>query len=386
MGAALGLATPGCENTRVASFRPADGLQLDADEAQLWADSRREAARLDASGFVLPDPVWESYLHGLLQRLAADHAVGGVVFRAKVLVDPTLNAFALPNGELYLHTGLLARLENEAQLATVLAHECSHVHLRHGLRSVRDAKNKTAFYASLAAVTAGFGWAGCVVNLLGGVGTLAAVTGYSRELEREADAAGFQRYLAAGYDPSACARVFELLAEERRQSQLREPFFFGSHPRLQERIESFRELTSQAAAQPADQKRELGVATYEAQLARLLPASARAAAQAGDFPAALANVDRLLRRDPEQAPAHCLRGDILRRRGAEGDLPQAADHFRRALAQDAHLADAHRGLGLVCFKLGDKAAARTSLQRYLELAPAAADRAYMENYLQQCAP
>src|SRR6185369_18100131 len=90
------------------------------------------------------DPALESYLQGVVTRMtpkgmAANTAVH---YRIRVVEDPTLNAFAYPHGSIYVHTGLLARVENEDQLATVLGHEMTHVERRHMLRFERSARNK----------------------------------------------------------------------------------------------------------------------------------------------------------------------------------------------------------------------------------------------------
>lgn len=377
----LGLA--GCETTQVASFQPAKGLQLETDEARLWTRSNEEQEHLDASGFRLSDAPTDAYLARIIERLNSDNGAGGIHFEVKVLKDPTLNAFAFPNGVIYVHTGLLARLENEAQLATVLAHECSHVYLRHALKGMRDLKNKTAVYAGVGAVTVGFGLSGLVVNILGGIGTMAAVSGYSRDLEREADRLGFQRYLEAGYDPAECTAVFRILLEESRKSKNREPFFFGSHPRLQERIESFHELGADARAGDARRKE---AAAFTAMLPPILTADCRAALQAGNIEAALADAERLLALMPDSVESHTLKGEAHRKRSTDGDLPKAMASYRTAIALREGSPDAQRGLGLACLKAGDKASAKQALSRYLELSPTAPDRAHMEALLKQCEP
>src|SRR3990170_3267566 len=136
--------------------------------------------------------------------------------------DPTLNAFAMPNGHVYVHTGLLARLDDEAQLAMILGHEMTHVTHRHALKFNRDATNKQILYTILS-VAASIGVA------------LAAINGYGRDLEREADAEGMKRLVRAGYDPKEAAKVFELLRSEGKDRGTLETFFFGSHPRSEER-------------------------------------------------------------------------------------------------------------------------------------------------------
>src|SRR5215813_7423105 len=82
------------------------------------------------------DPVLGQYLARLVQTLMPDdtRAAGGPSLTVLVLSDPTLNAFAMPNGRIYVHTGLLAWLDNEAQLAMILGHEMAHVVNRDAIR------------------------------------------------------------------------------------------------------------------------------------------------------------------------------------------------------------------------------------------------------------
>ena len=126
-----------------AAFRP------DKDEVRLWEQSRAEEAKLREKARIYQDPLLVNYLQGVATRLnppgmAANVAVS---YRVAVLEDPTLNAFAYPDGSLYVHTGLLARMENEDELATVLGHEMTHVEDRHMLRYQRSAQNKQIGFA-----------------------------------------------------------------------------------------------------------------------------------------------------------------------------------------------------------------------------------------------
>src|SRR4030067_1130229 len=90
----------------------------------------------------------------------------------------------------------------EAQLATLLAHEMTHATHRHAIKQFRDARNKTAFLAVITAGTSG------LAAPLGALGTLAAITGYSREQEAEADREGFKLMVKAGYDPGEAPKLF----------------------------------------------------------------------------------------------------------------------------------------------------------------------------------
>jgi hypothetical protein len=114
------------------------------DEIKLWERSRDEETKLRDNVDLYQDPLLEDYLEQIVGRLnppgMADNPE--LAYTVTVLENPTLNAFAFPHGPLYVHTGLLARMESEDQLATVLGHEMTHVENRHMLRHRRSARNK----------------------------------------------------------------------------------------------------------------------------------------------------------------------------------------------------------------------------------------------------
>lgn len=369
------LACAGCESTNVAPLT-GEATVLAGDEQRLWQRAREESATLDRSGLVVNDPALDDYLNGVLARLYRDPLPRGARLHLRVLTDPTLNAFALPDGALYIHTGMLARLENEAQFATVLAHELTHTTHRHALKGFRHLKNQTGFLASFTGITGGAG------ALLGLLSTAASVSGYSKDLEREADREGYRLLFAAGYDPRESSKVFQLLLDETKRSKIKQPYFFGSHPRLAERRDTFAGL---ARTQPAEENTgRVAADTYAAALAGVFRLNATAALQAGDHDAALFSIRRHLALHPDSLGAQLIEADIHRRRNAEGDAALALAGYRRIAAAPDAPAAAHRGIGLVLFKQGDKSGAAAALRRYLELEPAADDRLYIEDYLKLC--
>ena len=254
-----------CVSTRLppvsatgASFEPT------ADELELWQESRVEEESLRNAVALYDDPLLEDYLDGVAARLTppAMAANRHIHYRVSVIEDPTLNAFAYPHGPLYVHTGLLARLENEDQLAAVLGHEMSHVEDRHMLRYRRSMQNKQValMTASIAAAVIlsneeDYQWrqgdwaqaqmVGVLGDVILGLGLqlafVAAVNGYGRDLEAEADQGGFHKLEAAGYDLAQAPRLYEiLLAGSSGDAGRAENYFFGSHPRLVERVASAR--------------------------------------------------------------------------------------------------------------------------------------------------
>ncbi|HYH45567.1 MAG TPA: M48 family metalloprotease, partial [Thermoanaerobaculia bacterium] len=132
------------------SFEPLD------DEVELWEESRAEEEKLLESVRLYDDPLLESYLEDIVESLTPPGMAANphLRYRVRIIEDPTLNAFAYPHGSIYIHTGLMARLENEDQLATVLGHEMSHVEGRHMLRQRRSAQNKEIGFAVLSVAAA----------------------------------------------------------------------------------------------------------------------------------------------------------------------------------------------------------------------------------------
>jgi predicted Zn-dependent protease len=212
------------------------------DEKRLWLRSEEEQKALSRSGIIYGDEDLDAYLSGIAKKLQPPEVYAQIPFKVKVIKNNLLNAFAYPNGAIYVHTGILARMDNEAQLATLLAHEMTHSTHRHMIEQFRDIKNKTAFLATIQVTTAGLGVYGSLATLLGTIGTIAAVTGYSREHETEADREGFELMLNAGYDPAEAPKLFLHLKKELEEENRKEPFFFGTHPRLKDRVENYETL------------------------------------------------------------------------------------------------------------------------------------------------
>jgi predicted Zn-dependent protease len=379
----------GCAQTRIA---PIDDSELEEDERHLWKQSAELQRRLDRSGEIFVDAELQGYLEEVAGRLFRDEfAAAGMEPRVRVLAAVDMNAFALANGSLYLHTAILARMDNEAQLATLLGHELSHVVQRHSLRSFRDVKNKTAFM-SAAAVVLSPAPGGSLAALLLQVGTVSSVFGYSRELEREADVLGFERLVAAGYDGTEAPRIFEQLRDY--QEELDEqgverddaPYFFSTHPRLEERIESYRRLIDESYGKSdrvASGTRNEAV--FAKRVERATVQQARLEVDAGRPRSADVTVRRVLARSPRNATAWLALGEALE---ASEAPDQARDAYQKAVAFDPGLAEAHRALGLSLFRAWRRSSGSESpasaighLERYLALEPRAPDRAHLESYL-----
>lgn len=368
----------GCGTT---PFGAGSDHTLDEDEQRLWATVTEEEKRIDQSGLLYTDVAVNEYLTSVLRKLSPPELIPGLLtVEVRVLKNPLLNAFAFPNGKIYVHTGMLARIQNEAQLATLLGHELTHATHRHTIQELRGIRRATAALATLQMVALPFGVFGLAATTLGAVGTLGSVTGYSRGKEQEADKEGLGRMVKAGYSPQEAPKFFEHLKEEITFRKVQEPYFFGSHPKVQDRIDSFHDLLQSTYA---DQGGEVGTDRYNAVMTPLIIDNAETDLAIGRFQLAQRDLERILSKQSRHARAHYLLGEVCRQRKGEGDAELSEKHYRQALEVDPQLPDPRRALGYALLKRGDRQNAKTELLKYLELAPHASDRAYVEQALKE---
>ncbi len=340
-----------------------DIRELAPGEKSLWQEADEFDRALVRAGKVNTDTALTAYLQGIMDRLYPEF---GGRLKVRLLSAQHINAFALPNGSIYVNAGLVARFENEAQLATVLAHEGAHFTHRHSMQQAERVRSAAAF----ALVVAMLG-----VPLVGDIVALSSMFGYSREHEREADVIGYQRLVSAGYSARESIRTFEHLQAEIKAADIKEPFFFASHPKLQERIDSYSELVKDADNGEVGRER-----FFEA------TAALRLASLEADLAAYRYRQVILILSNPEQRQAYppeagYYLGEAYRLRSEPGDDEAAEREFNSVIEAVPLFAPAHRALGMLYFKRGDRAHAAPLLRHYLELAPAAADRGYIEYYL-----
>ncbi len=168
-----------------------------------------------------------------------------------------INAFALPGGPMFVNRGMFDAAAEEGEVVGVMAHELSHVLLRHGTANATKAENPWLQLGQLAGVVGGAvvgGAAGSAIvqGSQFGLGTL--LLRYSRDFEKQADLLGAQIMAKAGYDPRALAHMFETIAGEAKSSGGGTPQWMSSHPDPGNRTQYItQEARSLTIATPADQ-------------------------------------------------------------------------------------------------------------------------------------
>ena len=178
-------------------------------EDQEIAIGRENHAEIIKRYGIYKDQKLQDYIQKVGERLAAVSHRRNLIYRFTLLDSQEINAFALPGGYIYITRGLLAYLNNEAELAAVLGHEIGHVTARHGVRQ-HSASTATGVLAAILASQTGVQGAGEALNAI----STALVRGYGREHELESDRLGAEYLARSGYDPLAMLDVIRVLKDQ----------------------------------------------------------------------------------------------------------------------------------------------------------------------------
>ncbi len=341
------------------------------DERGIWMQFDEAERGLALSPAIVRDTELGAFVRGVLCRAVGDDRCAGV--RLYLVRDASFNASMAPNGVMIVHTGLLARLHSEAELACILGHEFGHFELRHslqGFRARRGAGDAMAWISLLGAVS----------NTPMGSTNTSIIAGYyrfHREEEVEADLLGVEFIRGSRYRLRASIVWQRLLAEEnalRAERGLRRvrryaPSLLDTHPTELQRMGYFANLETENGAG------EDGVEGYRVATSRVLPLLFESLIKGNDF----AGADYVLRSRGDaigwDGPLLYLRGELYRQRANPRDLVTARDLFQQSIGQGDAPPESWRGLGLISIRLGDGASGKAALQEYLRRAPEAPDAA-----------
>jgi predicted Zn-dependent protease len=214
-------------------------------EAQEVSLGRESDPQIVAAYGLYEDAKLQAYVDRVGQKMARISHRPNLKFTFRVLDSPVINAFALPGGYVYVTRGILAHMNNEAELAVVLGHEIGHVTARHGVNQ----------YSRAQLAGLGLGLGSILVPQVAQFGQLAETAlgllflKYGRDDETQSDELGVQYALQAGYDATAGVRFFEVLDRMSQESGQSLPSWLSTHPNPGDRVARTRQLSQAQRAQ-----------------------------------------------------------------------------------------------------------------------------------------
>jgi len=330
---------------------------------------------------VLEDPIVVGFVNEIGQGLVTQIEPQPFLYRFRVILDPSLNAFAVPGGFVYLHSGTVLSAGSVDELAAVLGHEIAHVKAHHIAR-MKEKLAIPSMLTTLASLAAGIA-AGAPEVMAAGQGVNVAMQlSFSRELETEADRLGMGFMARGGYAPSEMTKFFErvLLAYGERPGQL--PPYLFSHPDVRQRIEvANRALPAMRVTGLRPPGVDVAFAAVQERLAMLVargrtslpPATGprnraavdeglaaaekrRAAGDAGGADAILAGLEHA---QPDDPRVPFRRGELAEQ---DGRFADAIDAYQRTLRLDPTRAQVLYRLGMAAKADGRRAEAVTAFE------------------------
>jgi beta-barrel assembly-enhancing protease len=377
--------------------------------------------RFEKDGVVYHEPALDAYLTHVGTAVVADKKLENVEWKFRALRDPVPNAFALPNGSIYINTGLLALLDDENQLAAVVAHEVTHVTQRHTYLRNRSVRKKTLAINILNTIGTWnpiTGTAGIAINLIASISPLMlalSVYGYSQDQEKEADLQGLKIATAAGFVPDGMPNSFKAMQRDLEGEQLNS--FYSDHPKLQDRVNYTTNSIAAGARKLSDDEARTARSDYLALMEAVDRHNIDLAINEGRFRSAVFVSQKLVSLHPDSSENVFYLAESYRTLGPrnaeltaqqltsgakkkaaktrskrtleeldaellatpagqeawKSNSAKAETLFLRALELNRFNAGAHRGLGMLYEKLDRKQEAASEYAKYLELAPNAID-------------
>jgi predicted Zn-dependent protease len=368
-------------------FNPIKAVVPDYDE-----DAEREMGmefdrQLQQAVRVIHDPVVAGFMNDLGQEIVRQVEPQPFIYRFRVIEDASLNAFAVPGGYVYFHSGTLLKVGSIDELAGVVGHEIAHVKGHHYIR-MRQKAQLPDLLAGIAGIVVAVAADAPEVLLWSQGINVALQLRFSREFETEADQLGGIFAARSGYEPSGIIAFFErILAETRRDPNQIPPYLF-THPEVEDRIatvatdaETLRpardpDSTLPEALREAQARLELLIDTKRTSLPSYAPpadrektdpllAEADRLAERGDADAALVQLARAEAVEPNDPRVPFRIGEILYQAKR---YPGAVAAYRRTVRLDPSRARVFYKLGLAYKAAGERHRAVFALEQALRRA------------------
>jgi beta-barrel assembly-enhancing protease len=331
---------------------PAHAIQED-EESRISRQFRREARRQLP---LVANPEIEGYVDHIGRRILSVMGPQTFEYRFFVVADPSLNAFSVPGGSIYMYTGLLERAKNTAEIAGVMGHEIIHAKDHHMMRmSGIDPINILGLLGMiLASRSAG------AAQAAGAVGQAIAATrqfAFSRALELEADTLGVKYVSQAGYDPKGMVSFMRTMDQQRTLSQSNVPTYLLTHPPSQERVANLELILKSLPDHPALRSEPADALKRVQVLLRL---------ERHEEDGVIGENERALADQPDNAAA---RHFLALAQQTKGKNTEARANYEKARALNPRLPGLDRDMGRLYGQIGEFTLAREAFDRAIKADP-----------------
>jgi predicted Zn-dependent protease len=318
-------------------------------EKEMGREFAQEAAKKLS---LVDEPDVLEYVHRIGQPIVDAAQPMSYRFRFHVVKSPTLNAFAVPGGHIYLYSGLLLKAQHVREVVGVMAHELAHVKHRHTAQMI--GKGTLVSLATLAAILVSRGEPAVMAGAAG-AGTAMQLS-FVREFEQEADRFGLFYMYQAGYDPRGLIDFFQMMLREQRFSSSSIPAYLLTHPMAPERLGQIEDLIQLHRLAVREPREEPDFYRFQA----ILQAEVGGAAQV------LPWFQQRVTEKPEDAQRwHQLALANVR----YGRVQEALTAYQRALELDPKLATAWADLAVLLGRMGRQQEAESMFREALALRP-----------------
>lgn len=346
----LAFSVAGCASRLPAQIPGIKPISED-EEARISREFRRQAKKQLT---LVRHPEVERYVDQIGRRLLSVTGPQSFDYRFFVVENPQLNAFAVPGGTIYVHTGLIEKVKSTDELAGVLGHEIVHVKARHIARI--SGPDPLSLIALLGVFLSGGGTGAQAAGVLGQALATSRQLAYNRQLEQEADALGVRYMAEAGYDPRAALGFLKLIDQERLLNPVDLPPYLMTHPLTQERVTQVEAYVHSLRLAPRK--------TDGPDPIRKIQTLIRLERQEAD--AVIEQNERLLGQNAQNAEALHLLGLAHQHRGR---WDEARRRLEQARSLDPERPGIDRDLGRLYTLVGQHALAHRALDRALRVEP-----------------
>ncbi|PUA28289.1 MAG: hypothetical protein B0W54_17620 [Cellvibrio sp. 79] len=354
--------------TYKANFDPGYRPAISTDEGGFWYQVDKLEESIKVSPDLVTDPVLNQYVKNLTCKLAGDYCPH---IRVYILRNPHFNAGMYPNGMMHVWSGLLLRVDSEAELAAVLSHEIAHFLRSHQITQWRKLrKNASAAIFADMIFTMGLASLSVASNAMA----------FSREQETEADLYGLQLMTTSGYSPDKASALWEYVYQESEHDKTREKgsTFFSSHPKSKDRMKLLSKKANELHT--TDKEFKTNSAEYLQVVSPLYFEFMNSHLSLQDLGRTETMLDRHTRIGYPAGAVEFFKGELCKLRKGTNDETLALEHYRKSISEPQHPPEAHRELGYLLVKTDPKTA-KQHLENYLALAPAASDKEMVQFYI-----